>query len=150
LNGEFPGRCPHGVVNAVCWTCYVLANQKSELSYHDWVLETAAVMGSDGCTAAGPWFRWECFEHDIHARAGVRRDGSPISDEENDVQFRSAIQRASKVGWYSPVAWWRWLVVRWLVDSSAPNTPSRVRSLLSADFAAQRRYRIIKEVEAAA
>ncbi|HXI13458.1 MAG TPA: hypothetical protein VNM92_12570 [Thermoanaerobaculia bacterium] len=82
------------------------------MTYREWVEDTAASLGSDGCTGVGAMYRFCCLEHDIFWRTGVMRDGTPITEAEANARFRSCIQRHSPFGWWSPLAWIRWLGVR--------------------------------------
>lgn len=85
---------------------------KGPPGYWERIYDKAAELGSDGCTFATGGFRDCCIEHDVHYRLGTTIDGYPITRREADARFRSCMQCRSKVGWWSPVAWWRWAAVR--------------------------------------
>jgi hypothetical protein len=141
--------CPHGVSGgARCLACYVIAHPLPHLSYQDWVKETAAVFGSDGCSFVGSAYRWCCLEHDIAYRSGLQRDGTPVTKAEADKRFRSCIQRKSPFGWWSPLAWIRWLGVKLYTKPTAPTGPHARVSLSAVELSAiEARRRIIAEVE---
>lgn len=83
-------------------------------SYWERVRDTAAELGADGCTGAtGGWVDC-CLEHDVHYRLRTTLDGTPISRRDADARFRACMQSRSRLGWWSPVAWWRWAAVRLL------------------------------------
>lgn len=66
---------------------------------------------SDGCTAVKDWYIEACWEHDFHYRYGVTLYGDPISFSEANGRLREAIQMRSKLRWFSPLSWTRWLGV---------------------------------------
>jgi hypothetical protein len=84
-------------------------------SYWERVADKAAELGSDGCTGGSAAFRPCCLEHDIHWRTGRTLEGHRISPREANLRFRACMQSRSRFGWWSPVAWWRYLVVS-LID----------------------------------
>lgn len=84
---------------------------KKESRYWDRVRDRAAELGTDGCTGALGFHVECCLEHDIHCRTGKTLDGQPITMREANARFRSCLQSRSKLGWFSPMAWWRWAVV---------------------------------------
>jgi hypothetical protein len=114
-------------------------------SYRDWVEDMAAELGSDGCTGVSGAYVWCCKEHDVLWRLGMRRDGTLISKDEANLIFRSCIQRSSPFGWLSPMAWWRWIGLKWFGRRSVP-VPLMSPPASEAEVA---RARIIAEVEAA-
>ena len=78
------------------------------------VRNTAAELGSDGCSFATGAFRNCCLEHDISYRTGATVDGVPQTKEQSDLRFLACMQRSSRLGYYSPIAWIRYLIVkRW-------------------------------------
>ncbi len=83
------------------------------MTYREWVIDKAEELGSDGCTGVSGLYRWCCLEHDALWRLGTRRDGTPITKVEANEVFRSCIQRSSPFGWWSPLAWIRWVGVQW-------------------------------------
>lgn len=111
------------------------------MTYREWVEDTAAELGSDGCTGVSALYRFCCLEHDIHWRTGKRRDGREISEGESNEQFRSCIQRHSPFGWWSPLAW-----IRWLGVTFGGLHPTRRYAPYDISAEAARR-RIIAEVE---
>lgn len=77
------------------------------------VAEKAMALGADGCS--GPTLQVHracCDEHDIHYRTGQRLDGTPITRREADAEFRRCMQERSRLGKWTPMAWWRWAAVR--------------------------------------
>lgn len=67
---------------------------------------------SDGCTGVPDFYFAECVKHDFYYRTHVGFDGKVIKKSEGDCRFRQGIQRKSKLGFFSPMAWWRWLGVQ--------------------------------------
>lgn len=55
------------------------------------------------------------FEHDCHYRTHHTIFGSPITKTEADYILKRRIQQRSIFGRYSPMAYWRWWVLRHLV-----------------------------------
>lgn len=90
------------------------------MSYWIRVREKAAEIGADGCTMATGAFRDCCLEHDLHWRTGQTLDGDPISFDEADLRFRSCMQRSSRLGWFSPMAWIRYAVIRTIGRKARP------------------------------
>jgi hypothetical protein len=80
--------------------------------YYKRVREKAAEIGADGCTMATGAFRDCCLEHDLFYRTGKTLQGKPITRAEADERFKSCMQRNSKLGWFSPMAWLRFFAVR--------------------------------------
>jgi hypothetical protein len=79
----------------------------------------AAELKSDGCTGVTDWLVYTCEEHDNHYKLHVMLDGSTIDKATADYIFRVRIQQGSPLagmglGWLSPIAWIRWLGVRYL------------------------------------
>lgn len=112
-------------------------------SYRDWIDDKAAELGADGCSGVSGAYVWCCKEHDVHWRLGTRRNGTPISRAEADLVFRSCIQRCSPFGFWSPMAWWRWLGLKWFGKSSAPRLALLADPMAQA--AARRRTQIMRE-----
>ena len=114
----------------------------SDRTYRAWVEDEAARLGSDGCTGGFGAYRFCCLEHDVLYRGGKHQDGRPCSKAEADHRFRSCIQRESRVlGWWNPIAWWRWFVVKYFAKPKA-----RAQGVRVADVAARRRAEIVTEV----
>ncbi len=120
------------------------------MTYREWVEDTAASLGSDGCTGVLGNYRWCCMEHDIFCRTATQRDGTPITREQANKRFRSCIQRHSPFGFWSPMAWWRWLGVT-LFGGAAPTrqAPYGLPRTTAVETPEQARRRIIAEVERA-
>lgn len=86
------------------------------------IKELAEDLHSDGCTGVSQFRAKACLEHDVHYRTGrwwfVSRltgrlsPGEPITRKEADHRFRVVLQRMSRFGRWSPMAWWRWAGVR--------------------------------------
>jgi len=66
---------------------------------------------SDGCSGVPDFYVDECIKHDFYYRTKHDFSGRLISKKEADLRFREGIQRKSKLGVMSPLAWWRWLGV---------------------------------------
>ena len=66
---------------------------------------------SDGCSGVLDIYVDECIKHDFYYRTKHDFSGRLISKKEADLRFREGIQRKSKFGAVSPLAWWRWLGV---------------------------------------
>lgn len=77
--------------------------------YWQKVRELAKELKSDGCTGVPDFFLDCCFEHDVHWRSGVTLDGNPISQMEANRELRRCIQSRSKFGFFSPLAWERFI-----------------------------------------
>lgn len=86
--------------------------------YWERVRNKAAELGTDGCTGGSAMFRDCCLEHDLHWRTGRTLEGHPITPREANKRFRSCMQSRSKLGWWSPVAWWRFAVVSVITQPS--------------------------------
>ena len=69
---------------------------------------------SDGCTGTLDLFKSACIIHDFHYRTHHDLCGRILNRAEADRRFRIRMQRLSRLGVCSPIAWWRWLVVRCL------------------------------------
>lgn len=82
---------------------------EAELEYWKAIREAAARHGFDGCTGVTNARRDCCLEHDYHFRFHTTLDGLPITRSEADARFRACLQRRSRCGYWSPMAWWRWL-----------------------------------------
>lgn len=83
------------------------------LDYWDRVRNRAAELGSDGCTKALGVKRDCCLEHDVSYADGHTVDGEPQTKQQADQRFLACLQRHSRLGFYSPLAWWRYLAVKW-------------------------------------
>jgi len=97
-------------------------------NYLTWIHAQAAEINADGCTGV-TGFKLECCEqHDVEGYYGkdahdayrLHKSGSawpwseakPITFEQWNAKFRRCLQARSKLGRYSPMAWWRWIGVR--------------------------------------
>lgn len=76
----------------------------------EWELISVYVR-SDGCTNVPDFYRNACVEHDFYFRTHHDFEGKVISFMEANKRFRMRIQRLSKFGVCSPLAWWRWAAV---------------------------------------
>ena len=81
--------------------------------YWERVRDEAGRIGSDGCTMALGAYKDCCFEHDIAYRCGCTVDGRCLTKDEADRRFRACIQSHSVFGWYSPIAWARFWILKW-------------------------------------
>lgn len=73
--------------------------------------KVATYITSDGCTGVTDFYRETCIEHDFYFATRRDFEGNPISFAETNARFRKAIQRKSKLRWFSPMSYWRWLAV---------------------------------------
>ena len=67
---------------------------------------------SDGCTGVPDFYLNGCIVHDFHYATHKDFNGEPISRSAADARFRKYIQNKSKLGFLSPMSWWRWAAVR--------------------------------------
>lgn len=107
------------------------------LAYWDWIEEEAALINSDGCSKVTGAYRKHCLVHDLsyyyardprdaYARykagaAGYWRRARIITKGDADAAFRRGMQSDSPAGFFSPLAFFRWLGVK-LGGRSAWNT----------------------------
>ena len=82
-------------------------------TYWDRVRNRAAELGTDGCSFGTSAYRDCCLEHDIAYRTGATVDSEPQTKAQADTRFRACMQAHSRLGWWSPMAWTRYIVVRW-------------------------------------
>ena len=87
-------------------------NTRLQKRYWERIKDKAAELGADGCSGATGAFAECCLEHDIYYRTGATLDGRPITKEEADKRFLACMQSRSIFGFYSPMAWWRYLAVK--------------------------------------
>lgn len=80
--------------------------------YWERVRDKAAELGTDGCSGATGAFAECCMEHDIAYRTGLTVNGEAQTKEQADTRFLHCMQSRSVLGFYSPVAWWRYAAVR--------------------------------------
>lgn len=99
------------------------------LDYWAFVKSEAALVGTDGCSAVSGLKIECCYEHDLAYR--YKKDprdafrlyragrfaacwllAQRITRAEADMRLRQCLMNHSKLGRYSPMAWWRWLGVR--------------------------------------
>lgn len=98
------------------------------LPFWDWIEQEAALIKTDGCSKVSGAYRKRCRVHDLSYFYG--RDpvdaykryaaGDPeywfnahaITRATADADFRRGIQADSALGFFSPVAAWRWIGVR--------------------------------------
>jgi hypothetical protein len=96
--------------------------------YWDWVRSEAALIDTDGCSLVTGLKIECCFEHDLgfwyarDPRAAYRAARHQLIDPwltapsidraEVDRRFRSCLQNRSRLGRWSPMAWYRWLGVK--------------------------------------
>lgn len=84
----------------------------SDSAYWLRVRDRADELGADGCTCGSAAMRNCCLRHDVHYRTHQHMDGRPITQREADDQFLACMQARSIVGWWSPLGWFRYAVVR--------------------------------------
>lgn len=89
-----------------------------EADYWTRVRNRAAELGWDGCTWGTGLYRDCCAQHDVERRDGTTVDGEPVTDVQAHARFKACMQAKSKLGYWSPIPWLRWGVVR-LFDRGA-------------------------------
>lgn len=80
--------------------------------YWQRIRDEADRLGTDGCTMGSAAFRDCCARHDLEYRSGATIDGDPVTKHEADVRFRSCMQSRSRFGWFSPMAWTRYGILK--------------------------------------
>ena len=85
---------------------------EDDLAYWHAIRERAAAEGFDGCTGVTNAHRDCCLEHDYGYRHHSSLDGTPLTKAQVDKRFLDCMKRRSKLGAFSPLAWWRYLAVR--------------------------------------
>lgn len=103
---------------------------KGEEAYYQWVRAEAEKLGADGCTGVPDFHRDCCLEHDLAYRTGMDPRAAfesgqwalSISRAEADARFRTCNQKRSLLGWFAPMAWWRWAAVRLLAAKAFKGT----------------------------
>lgn len=96
--------------------------------YWDWVESEAALIKTDGCSKVSGAFRKCCRQHDLayyYGRDPVSAykrylagdwehwlNANPTTRAQADADFRRCTQANSAMGFFSPVALWRWAGVR--------------------------------------
>lgn len=96
--------------------------------YVEWVREEAALIHADGCTGVSNIEGWCCLQHDLefshgksaadayrHYRLGATDYwalAKPVTFEEANAHFRACHLRSSRLGYFNPLAWWRWAAMR--------------------------------------
>ena len=94
--------------------------------YRALVRAKAKELGSDGCSGVPDFHLDGCYEHDIAYRTGKDLYGNQITRAEADRRFRIYIQKHSllakfRLGFFSPMSWWRWAGVRLFGRNSYQN-----------------------------
>lgn len=96
--------------------------------YWEWIESEAALIGTDGCSKVSGAYRRCCLQHDLSYYYAadpsmayrIYRSGdtvtywqaaTPLTRATADAQLRRCIQSQSRLGFFSPVAAWRWLGV---------------------------------------
>ena len=92
-------------------------------SYVQLVEIIAAALHADGCTGVPDFYLLGCLEHDIAYRTHRDPYGHPVDRDTADKRLRWYIQMRSPFGTVSPMAWWRWLAVRWWAKKAWARTP---------------------------
>jgi hypothetical protein len=99
-------------------------------TYWEWARAEASLIDTDGCSKVSGIHVECCYEHDLSFFAAKDpRDAylrwrlgdpepwkcaKPITFGEANRRFRKCHQARSKFGMYSPMAWFRWLGVKFL------------------------------------
>jgi len=86
------------------------APDPDRFSQREWELVEVYVK-SDGCTGVIDFKRKACIEHDFYFRTHHDFEGKAISFMDANKRFRIRMQRLSRFGVISPLAWWRWAAV---------------------------------------
>lgn len=73
----------------------------------------ALELKSDGCSGASEVYREACLEHDIHYRTGKTLKGRIVTQKISDDIFWDRMVEMSPLRMASPMAWWRWIALRW-------------------------------------
>lgn len=105
------------------------------LMFWDWVEQESVLIKTDGCSKVSGAFRKRCRVHDLayyFAKDPVDAyklyvlgsslywlQAAPITKAQADAEFRKGIQSDSALGFFSPVAAWRWLGLRFLGGQAA-------------------------------
>lgn len=85
----------------------------ADAAYWEKIRVRADELGSDGCS--GPALQIHvlgCYEHDVHYRTGLTLYGRLLTRREADAIFFERMQEFSFLNGFSPLSWWRWLVLR--------------------------------------
>jgi hypothetical protein len=90
----------------------VVSTSEKDEAYWQLVRDIAEAIESDGCTGVIDFHLNCCLEHDIAYQMGCDVFGQPLSRAEADATLRRCIQAQSRFGVWSPMAWVRWLGVR--------------------------------------
>jgi hypothetical protein len=86
---------------------------KDDLVYWANITAWAEQSGSDGCTHAAEVYVSACHEHDFHCVYHSTWFGDHISSKQAAVRLKQVHQWKSPFGRLSPMAQWRWLMVRY-------------------------------------
>lgn len=91
--------------------------------YWQRIRDEADRLGTDGCTMGSAAFRDCCARHDIEWRRGTTIDDEPVTIDEADARFLACMQSRSRLGWWSPIAWLRYVAVRTVGRRFRPKRP---------------------------
>lgn len=107
---------------------HALVAAVSHATYWEWVESEAALIKTDGCSKVSGAFRKHCRVHDLAYYYGrdpvdaYRRylagdpdywpHATPITRSDADAAFRRGMQSDSPLGFFSPFAAFRWLVLK--------------------------------------
>lgn len=96
--------------------------------YFNWLREQATLANTDGCSRVTGFKVECCYEHDLAyfyhrdpRDAYLRwktgslhpwREARPIDRGATDARFRRCLQARSRLGFWSPMALWRWVGVK--------------------------------------
>lgn len=91
------------------------------LSTRDWrllteldIAEVGNFIRTDGCTGTFDFYLRCCILHDWWYRTHRDLDGSPVTKLAADRRLRDCIASRSILGWWNPMAHWRyWAVRKW-------------------------------------
>jgi hypothetical protein len=76
------------------------------------IKDKADELGTDGCTAGSAVFRLCCLRHDVEYRTGCTLTGGLLTRKQADLRFLACMQSRAILGWWSPIAWGRYALVR--------------------------------------
>ena len=89
-----------------------LSNTDPKLLTKSDITNIKLYIDSDGCTGVPDFYKEECIKHDFYYRTHHNFEGKLITRDIADKLFLEGIRNKSKLGKFSPMAFWRYLGVR--------------------------------------
>ena len=80
--------------------------------YWEQIDDWADSLGADGCTGGTNAFVHCCRRHDAEYRTGTTLEGQSVNKQEADKRFLDCMRNHSKLGYWSPMAYYRYLAVK--------------------------------------